>query len=80
IIEHVDTIVNLQLLEGVPNTEKSNKYFDEWILKRYDSDEELEYYLNRNLINKVYEKNEFIQMYTDRKEELRKRLLQNLSY
>lgn len=80
IIEHVDTIVNLQLLEGVPNTEKSNKYFDEWILKRYDSDEELEYYLNRNLINKVYEKNEFIQMYTDRKEELRKSLLQNLSY
>lgn len=68
------------MLEGVPNTEKSNKYFDEWILKRYDSDEELEYYLNRNLINKVYEKNEFIQMYTDRKEELRKRLLQNLSY
>ncbi|QGN30354.1 DUF262 domain-containing protein [Enterococcus casseliflavus] len=80
IIEHVDTIVNLQLLEGVPNTEKNNKYFDEWILKRYDSDEELEYYLNRNLLNKVYEKNEFIQMYTDRKEELRKRLIQNLYF
>ncbi|RXV42650.1 hypothetical protein CYQ27_13225 [Enterococcus faecalis] len=80
IVEHIDTIVNLQLLEGIPNTEKNNKYFDEWILKRYNSNEELDYYLNRNLLNKVYKKNEFIQMYTDRKEELRKRLLQNLSF
>ncbi|EGO8242813.1 DUF262 domain-containing protein, partial [Enterococcus faecalis] len=80
IVEHIDTIVNLQLLEGIPNTEKNNKYFDDWILKRYNSNEELDYYLNRNLLNKVYKKNEFIQMYTDRKEELRKRLLQNLSF
>ncbi|EGO9405979.1 hypothetical protein DQ198_15225, partial [Enterococcus faecalis] len=75
IVEHIDTIVNLQLLEGIPNTEKNNKYFDDWVLKRYNSNEELDYYLNRNLLNKVYKKNEFIQMYTDRKEELRKRLL-----
>ncbi len=80
IVEHIDTIVNLQLLEGIPNTEKNNKYFDDWILKRYNSNEELDYYLNRNLLNKVYKKNEFIQMYTDRKEELRKRLLQSLSF
>ncbi|ENZ5670502.1 DUF262 domain-containing protein [Enterococcus faecalis] len=80
IVEHIDTIVNLQLLEGIPNTEKNSKYFDDWILKRYNSNEELDYYLNRNLLNKVYKKNEFIQMYTDRKEELRKRLLQNLSF
>ncbi|NSS67524.1 DUF262 domain-containing protein, partial [Enterococcus faecalis] len=71
IVEHIDTIVNLQLLEGIPNTEKNNKYFDDWVLKRYNSNEELDYYLNRNLLNKVYKKNEFIQMYTDRKEELR---------
>ena len=70
IVEHIDTIVNLQLLEGIPNTEKNNKYFDDWLLKRYNSNEELDYYLNRNLLNKVYKKNEFIQMYTDRKEEL----------
>ena len=80
IVEHIDTIVNLQLLEGIPNTEKNNKYFDDWVLKRYNSNEELDYYLNRNLLNKVYKKNEFIQMYTDRKEELRKRLLQTLSF
>lgn len=80
IVEHIDTIVNLHLLEGIPNTEKNNKYFDDWLLKRYNSNEELDYYLNRNLLNKVYKKNEFIQMYTDRKEELRKRLLQNLSF
>ncbi|NSO20868.1 DUF262 domain-containing protein [Enterococcus faecalis] len=80
IVEHIDTIVNLQLLEGIPNTEKNNKYFDDWVLKRYNSNEELDYYLNKNLLNKVYKKNEFIQMYTDRKEELRKRLLQNLSF
>ncbi|WP_270286426.1 DUF262 domain-containing protein, partial [Enterococcus faecalis] len=49
IVEHIDTIVNLQLLEGIPNTEKNNKYFDDWILKRYNSNEELDYYLNRNL-------------------------------
>ncbi|RXN48749.1 DUF262 domain-containing protein, partial [Enterococcus faecalis] len=80
IVEHIDTIVNLQLLEGIPNTEKNNKYFDDWVLKRYNSNEDLPYSLNRNLLNKVYKKNEFIQMYTDRKEELRKRLLQNLSF
>ncbi|EGO8649075.1 DUF262 domain-containing protein, partial [Enterococcus faecalis] len=33
IVEHIDTIVNLQLLEGIPNTEKNNKYFDDWVLK-----------------------------------------------
>ncbi|HHB0757600.1 TPA: DUF262 domain-containing protein, partial [Enterococcus faecalis] len=54
IVEHIDTIVNLQLLEGIPNTEKNNKYFDDWVLKRYNSNEELDYYLNRNLLNKVY--------------------------
>ncbi|NSO51069.1 DUF262 domain-containing protein, partial [Enterococcus faecalis] len=53
IVEHIDTIVNLQLLEGIPNTEKNNKYFDDWVLKRYNSNEELDYYLNRNLLNKV---------------------------
>ncbi|HEL7552160.1 TPA: DUF262 domain-containing protein, partial [Enterococcus faecalis] len=37
IVEHIDTIVNLQLLEGIPNTEKNSKYFDDWILKRYNS-------------------------------------------
>ncbi|EJC3823012.1 DUF262 domain-containing protein, partial [Enterococcus faecalis] len=52
IVEHIDTIVNLQLLEGIPNTEKNNKYFDDWVLKRYNSNEELDYYLNRNLLNK----------------------------
>ncbi|ELT8936693.1 DUF262 domain-containing protein, partial [Enterococcus faecalis] len=56
IVEHIDTIVNLQLLEGIPNTEKNNKYFDDWVLKRYNSNEELDYYLNRNLLNKVYKK------------------------
>lgn len=50
IVEHIDTIVNLQLLEGIPNTEKNNKYFDDWVLKRYNSNEELDYYLNRNLL------------------------------
>ncbi|HAP5737762.1 TPA: DUF262 domain-containing protein, partial [Enterococcus faecalis] len=39
IVEHIDTIVNLQLLEGIPNTEKNNKYFDDWVLKRYNSNE-----------------------------------------
>ena len=53
IVEHIDTIVNLQLLEGIPNTEKNNKYFDDWVLKRYNSNEELDYYLNRNLLNIV---------------------------
>ncbi|NSO63335.1 DUF262 domain-containing protein, partial [Enterococcus faecalis] len=43
IVEHIDTIVNLQLLEGIPNTEKNNKYFDDWVLKRYNSNEELDY-------------------------------------
>jgi uncharacterized protein with ParB-like and HNH nuclease domain len=34
-ISQVNSIVNLQLLEGIPNQEKSNMLFDKWVEKAY---------------------------------------------
>ncbi|KAF1304303.1 DUF262 domain-containing protein [Candidatus Enterococcus willemsii] len=83
IISNVDKIPNLQLLEGIPNIEKNNKYFDEWILGRFNSKEDLTAYLERNSIKRAYKPTEFIEMFDTRKNELRNRLkinLENIRY
>ena len=43
---------NLQLLEGLPNEEKSNKDFKEWVEKTYSNDEEKRNYKNQHFIPK----------------------------
>ncbi|MEH7502920.1 DUF262 domain-containing protein [Neobacillus drentensis] len=49
-IDSYDYIGNLQLIEGVPNLEKSNKNFDEWLNVICRSDQEKEAYKNKHLI------------------------------
>jgi uncharacterized protein with ParB-like and HNH nuclease domain len=48
-----DRLGNLQLLEGVPNREKSDKPFDEWLNKEYPQRASRDAYMNRNLIPEV---------------------------
>lgn len=49
-LENYNTLVNIQLLDGVVNQEKSGKDFNEWLHDRYPNDEERINFLNKNLI------------------------------
>lgn len=51
-LENYNYLGNLQLLEGLPNEEKSNKDFKEWFEKTY-SKEEKEEYMKKNFIPKT---------------------------
>ncbi|WP_051314918.1 DUF262 domain-containing protein [Alteribacter aurantiacus] len=49
-VENYDYLSNLQLLEGVPNQEKSNKMFDEWLDETYETEDEKREYKTKHLI------------------------------
>ncbi len=49
-VESVDALPNLQLLEGIPNQEKSDTDFDVWLADKYDSQRKKTDYMNRHLI------------------------------
>lgn len=48
--ENVDRIPNLQLLQALPNQEKSNSLFDEWIRDTYPDEKARQEYKERHLI------------------------------
>lgn len=52
-IEHIDSIVNLQLLEGIPNIEKSDKDFNEWVNSVYKDDTSKKDYFRKHFIPKT---------------------------
>lgn len=49
-LENYDYIMNLQLLEGVPNEEKSNKDFNVWLKETHKSDAEKKEFLKKHYI------------------------------
>lgn len=49
-IEDVNYIGNLQLLEGIPNMEKKNKPFEEWLNETYKDSSSLSNYKQKQLI------------------------------
>ena len=49
-LDNYNYIANLQLLEGIPNIEKSNKMFSEWITETFPNDTERQTYMERNYI------------------------------
>lgn len=49
-IENIDYLANLQLLEGVPNMEKSNKDFQEWLFQTYPNVQARQDYMEKNYI------------------------------
>jgi uncharacterized protein with ParB-like and HNH nuclease domain len=51
-IERVNRIGNLQLLEAIPNIEKSDRPFDAWLNENYSSDLERDAYREKHLILK----------------------------
>lgn len=50
---NVDRLPNLQLLEGLPNMEKSNRAFAEWLADRYPTEKERQLYRERHYIPDV---------------------------
>jgi hypothetical protein len=49
-IENVDLLPNLQLLEGIPNQEKSDSDFDEWLSGTFKSKQARQAFMDRNYI------------------------------
>ena len=49
-IENVDSLANLQLLEGIKNIEKSNKDFKEWLFETFPNEQARKEYMNKNYI------------------------------
>jgi len=49
-VDNVDFITNLQLLEGVPNEEKSSKDFKEWLLSTHKSEASRNDFMNKHCI------------------------------
>lgn len=52
-MEKYNCVSNLQLIEGIPNQEKSGKDFSKWILERYPNGNEKRQYMERNYIPDV---------------------------
>ena len=52
-LENYNYLANLQLLEGIPNQEKSGTDFDVWIKKKYPDKNDRKAYMERNYIPDV---------------------------
>lgn len=52
-IELVDYLANLQLMEGMPNIEKSNKDFNQWLFEKYPDSQTRKEYMEKNYIPDV---------------------------
>ena len=65
--DHVNGLANLQLLDSIPNTEKSNISFSEWLEKNYSDELSKKVYMERHYIPDVdYEFRNFIDFYIER--------------
>jgi len=49
-VEHVDSLPNLQLLEGIPNQEKNDTDFVDWLNDSYKSKQARQAFMDRNYI------------------------------
>ena len=52
-ILRVNKVGNLQLLEAIPNIEKSARPFDKWLSETYSSEQERDSFKEKHLISKV---------------------------
>ncbi|MED4013659.1 MULTISPECIES: DUF262 domain-containing protein [Priestia] len=78
-VENYDYIGNLQLIEGVPNQEKSNKKFDKWLELICLNEQEKEEYRNKHLIPNVeLSVDNFEVFLTERENLIREKLLKLL--
>lgn len=74
--ERVDCIPNLQLLEGVPNQEKSSRMPHEWLNEHYPTEEKRAAWRERNYVENLPEDmTSFLDFYETRRRLMRERLI-----
>ena len=49
-MSNFNSLANLQLLEGLPNLEKSDMDFKDWLMKTFSDDQERKDYMKKNYI------------------------------
>lgn len=49
-LESFNSLANLQLMEGIPNQEKSDKDFKEWLISTYPDEHQRKHYMQMNFI------------------------------
>jgi hypothetical protein len=49
-LEHFNSLVNLQLLEGIPNQEKSGKPFEDWLNETFKDAQKRSDYMKKHFI------------------------------
>ena len=80
-ISEVNSICNLQLLEAVPNQEKSDKDFEEWFKQKYENEREKTDYRNKHYLPDLeYSYGNFLEFIKQRKELLKNQLKSILSF
>lgn len=52
-LDHKDDLGNLQLLQGLPNQEKSDKAFEDWVMNINPTPQDLDHYIKSHLIPDV---------------------------
>lgn len=69
-MDNFNYIANLQLLEGIPNQEKSGKPFSKWIKEQYPDKTDRNAYMKRNYIPNIDLSLENFDEFVDEREEL----------
>ena len=74
----MNCLSNLQLLEGVPNQEKSGKDFKKWLFETYPNDQERKEYMSKHYVPDIsLDANNFLEFF-EKREEIIKQQLKNL--
>lgn len=74
-LNNYNKIANLQLLEGVANTEKNKKHFEQWVIERYPDENSRQQYFERNYVNSSdLSFLNFRDFYNDRRELIKEKL------
>jgi len=69
-IENYNYLANIQLLEGIPNQEKSGKDFDKWIKEKYPNKKDRKAYMDTHFIPDVDLSLENFQEFIEKREKL----------
>jgi uncharacterized protein with ParB-like and HNH nuclease domain len=69
-LEKYNCLANLQLLEGVPNQEKSGKDFNSWLIEKYPNKNERKSYMEKHYIPDVKLLLENFQEFIEKREQL----------
>ena len=77
-LDHKDDLANLQLLQGLPNQEKSDQEFEAWVRDEHPTPQDLEHYRKNHLIPDVDLSFENYPVFLQAREEMIKKRLREI--